>query len=143
MEYSSQQAGAVWPQSYMNLAQAIGLTDGVTAGTYDNITRAQAAQLFANALRCKTGSGTVYYQTLGDKAPKENVVMLAVGVASDDGTDNGAIRTSDGTYLPQAEGARPAALQGRRGALVLNDKKEIVTFVPDDSTSVTITFITK
>lgn len=139
LEYSSQQAGAVWPQSYMNLAQAIGLTDGVTAGTYDNITRAQAAQLFANALRCKTGSGTVYYQTLGDKAPKENVVMLAVGVASDDGTDNGAIRTSDGTYLPQAEGARPAALQGRRGALVLNDKKEIVTFVPDDSTSVTIT----
>ena len=139
LEYSSQQAGAVWPQSYMNLAQAIGLTDGVTAGTYDNITRAQAARLFANALRCKTGSGTVYYQTLGDKAPKENVVMLAVGVASDDGTDNGAIRTSDGTYLPQAEGARPAALQGRRGALVLNDKKEIVTFVPDDSTSVTIT----
>ena len=139
LEYSSQQAGAVWPQSYMNLAQAIGLTDGVTAGTYDNITRAQAAQLFANALRCKTGSGTVYYQTLGDKAPKENVVMLAVGVASDDGTDNGAIRTSDGVYLPRAEGARPAALQGRRGALVLNDKKEIVTFVPDDSTSVTIT----
>lgn len=139
LEYTTQQAGAVWPQSYMNLAQSIGLTDGVSAGTYDNITRAQAAQLFANALRCKTGSGTVYYQTLGDKAPKENVVMLAVGVASDDGTDNGAIRTSDGTYLPRSEGARPSALQGRRGALVLNDKKEIVTFVPDDSTSVTIT----
>ena len=55
LEYSSQQAGAVWPQSYMNLAQAIGLTDGVTAGTYDNITRAQAAQLFANALRRPPG----------------------------------------------------------------------------------------
>ena len=139
LEYTTQQAGAVWPQSYMNLAQSIGLTDGVSAGTYDNITRAQAAQLFTNALRCKNGAGTVYYQTLGDKAPKENVVMLAVGVASDDGTDNGAIRTSDGTYLPQAAGARPSALQGRRGALVLNDRKEIVTFVPDDSTSVTIT----
>lgn len=141
LEYSSQQAGAVWPQSYMNLAQAIGLTDGVTAGTYDNITRAQAAQLFANALRCKTGSGTVYYQTLGDKAPKENVVLLAVGVASDDGRSNNAISTSDSTetYLPRVEGVRPFALQGCRGALVLNDKKEIVAFVPDDSDSVTIT----
>ncbi|MEI3140390.1 MAG: hypothetical protein V8S34_01710 [Lawsonibacter sp.] len=27
--YSSEQAGAVWPQSYMNLAASIGLTDGV------------------------------------------------------------------------------------------------------------------
>lgn len=139
LEYSSQQAGAVWPQSYMNLAQSIGLTDGVNAGTYDNITRAQAAQLFTNALRCKTGTGSVYYRDLGKKNPKENVVMLAVGVASDDGTDDGAIRTSDGTYLPQSEGARPSALQGRRGALVLNDRNEILTFVPDDSTSVTIT----
>ena len=139
LEYTSQQAGAVWPQSYMNLAQSIGLTDGVNAGTYDNITRAQAAQLFVNALRCKTGTGSVYYRDLGDKNPKEDVVMLAVGVYSDDGSDNGAIRTSDGTYLPRSEGARPSALQGRRGALVLNDQKEIVAFVPDDSTSVTIT----
>ena len=139
LEYSTQQAGAVWPQSYMNLAQSIGLTDGVSAGTYDSITRAQAAQLFTNALRCKTGSGTVYYQTLKNGTAKENVVLLAVGVASDDGSDDGAIRTSDGTYLPQTAGARPSALQGRRGALVLNDKKEIVTFVPDDSSSVTIT----
>ena len=30
--YSSQQAGAVWPQSYMNLARSIGLTGGITAG---------------------------------------------------------------------------------------------------------------
>lgn len=137
--YSSEQAGAVWPQSYMNLGQSIGLTAGVTAGMYDTITRAQAAQLFVNALNCKTGSGSVYYKTLGDGSPKENVVMLAVGVASDDGSDDGAIRTSDGTYLPRAAGAQPSALQGRRGALVLNDKQEIITFVPDDSTAVTIT----
>ena len=139
LEYTTQQAGAVWPQSYMNLAASIGLTDGVSAGVNDSITRAQAAQLFTNALRCKTGAGSDYYRTLGDGAPREDVVLLAVGVDSDDGTDDGAIRTSDGTYLPQAEGARPSALQGRRGALVLNDKKEIVAFIPDDSTAVTIT----
>jgi len=135
--YSSQQAGAVWPQSYMNLAQSIGLTQGVNAGAYDSITRAQAARLFANALSCKTGAGSPYYQTLGQS--REEVVLLAVNVLADDGSAQGAVRTSVGTYLPQAENVKPTALQGKRGALVLNDKNEIVTFVPDDSESVTLT----
>ena len=60
-------------------------------------------------------------------------------MASDTGDSLGAVRTSSGTYLPQAENVSPTALQGRRGILVLNDRKEIVTFVPDDSQSVTIT----
>ncbi|MEA4932849.1 MAG: S-layer homology domain-containing protein, partial [Lawsonibacter sp.] len=135
--YSSEQAGAVWPQSYMNLAKSIGLTDGVSAGTYDNITRAQAAQLFVNALTCKTGAGQAYYKSLGTAT--ENVVLLAVDVDAEDGSTGGAVRTSGGTYLPKTEDVNPTALQGRRGALVTNDKQEIVTFVPDDSTSTTVT----
>lgn len=135
--YTSEQAGAVWPQSYMNLAKSIGLTDGIAAGTYDNLTRAQAAQLFVNALGCKTGEGSDYYKSLG--TPKEDVVLLAINVDTDDGSAHGAVRTSDGTYLPKTEDVEPTALQGRRGSLVLNDKQEIITFVPDDSEAVTIT----
>lgn len=135
--YSSQQAGAVWPQSYINLAASIGLTGGVTAGTNDPITRSQAAQLFVNALSCKTGDGGEYYQTLG--SAREEVVLLAVNVEAEDGSAEGAVRTSAGTYLPKTESAKPTALQGCRGALVLSDKQEIVTFVPDDSISTTIT----
>ena len=134
--YSSKDAGAVWPQSYMNLAQSIGLTDGVAAGPYDPITRAQAAQLFVNALSCKTGDGSDYYKSLG--TAKEDVVLLAVNVEAEDGSAEGAVRTSSGTYLPKTESAKPTALQGCRGALVLNDKQEIVAFVPDDSVSTTI-----
>lgn len=136
LNYSSAQAGAVWPQSYMNLAKSIGLTDGVSAGAYDNITRAQAAQLFVNALSCKTGSGSDYYKSLG--TPKDNVVLLAVNVEAEDGSAQGAVRTSGGTYLPKTEEVKPTGLQGRRGTLVLNDKQEIVTFVPDDSITTTI-----
>lgn len=134
--YSSQQAGAVWPQSYMNLARSIGLTDGVTAGNYDNITRAQAAQLFVNALDCKTGDGQNYYKSLGTAT--EDVVLLAVDVDAEDGSAEGAVRTSGGTYLPKTEDVCPIALQGHRGALVTNDKQEIVTFVPDDSVATTV-----
>lgn len=53
----------------------------------------------------------------------------------------GAVRTSNGTYLPDAEDVAPTALVGRRGSLVLNDQSEIVTFVPDDSSAVTISLM--
>ena len=136
--YTSDQAGAVWPQSYMDLAGSIGLTDGLPADYNAPLTRAQAAQLFVNALSCETADGAAYYTALG-KEVREDTVLLAVNVASDTGDSLGAVRTSAGTYLPQAENAAPTALQGRRGILVLNDQKEIVTFVPDDSQSVTVT----
>ena len=135
--YSSEQVGAVWPDGYLNLAQSIGLTDGVTSGANDPLTRAQAAQLFVNALSCKTGDGKDYYTTLGSES-KTDTVLLAVNTETDDGTAMGAVRTSNGTYLPDEEDVAPTALVGRRGVLVLNDQSEIITFVPDDSSSVTV-----
>ena len=101
---------------------------------------AQAAQLFVNALSCKTGDGKDYYTTLGSES-KQDTVLLAVNTETDDGSAMGAVRTSEGTYLPDAENVAPTALVGRRGVLVLNDQSEIVTFVPDDSTSVTISLL--
>lgn len=137
--YGSKQTGSVWPQSYLNLADSIGLTDGITAGMYEPLTRAQAARLFVNALNCKTGIGQVYYASLG--TCREDVLLLAVGVTSGDGTSDNAIRTSLETdpYLAAVGEVRPTALLGKRGALVLNEKQEIVTFVPDDSTAQTLT----
>lgn len=139
--YTSQQTGAVWPQSYMNLAKSIGLTDGVNSGAYDDLTRAQAAQLFVNALECKQGDGSLYYKSLGEAT--EGVIVLAVDVEADDGSGDRAIRTSvnQGTeaYLTASGVTYPTALQGRRGVLVLNKEKEIVTFIPDESTSTSVT----
>lgn len=135
--YTSAQAGALWPQSYMNLADSIGLRDGLPQDYNQPLTRAHAAQLFVNALTCKTNEGKEYYSTLGD--PKEDTVILAVNVATDTGEAMGAVRTSNGTYVPKVENVAPTALQGRRGTLMVNDSQEIVTFVPDDSTPVTIT----
>lgn len=135
--YSGNQVGAVWPDGYLNLAKSIGLTQGLSVSPSSAITRAQAAQLFVNALNCKTGGGQVYYTTLGQA--KENIVLLAVNTQTDDGSALGAVRTSEGTYLPIAEDVAPSALVGHMGSLVLNDKSEIVTFVPDESENVTIT----
>ena len=139
--YTSAQAGAVWPQSYMNLAGSIGLSDGLPADYNAPLTRAQAAQLFVNALRCKTAGGEVYYTSLGEVT--EDTIVLAVNVQTDDGSATGAIRTTQSesaeSYLPANGQGDVYALQGKRGAQVLNDKGEIVTFVPDDSNAITIT----
>lgn len=134
--YTRAQAGALWPQSYMNLASSIGLRDGLAQDYNQPLTRAQAAQLFVNALTCETADGKEYYTTLGEE--KKDTVLLAVNVATDTGEAMGAVRTSAGTYLPKAENVAPTALQGRRGSLVLNEDKEILTFVPDETTPVTI-----
>jgi len=135
--YTSAQTGAVWPQGYMDLAGSIGLTDGLPGDYNAPLTRGQAARLFVNALNCKTADGKAYYTTLGDA--KDGTVLLAVNVAADTGEAQGAVRTSSGTYLPKKEGVAPTALQGQRGSLVLNDKQEIVTFVPDDSQAMVVT----
>lgn len=70
---------------------------------------------------------------------KEKVILLDANATAEDNNSEGAIRTSDGTYLPAQEGVVPSALQGRRGVLVLDDKDRIVTFLPDETASVTVT----
>ena len=140
--YSSKETGNLWPQSFMNLARSIGLTAGMGTDPYAPITRAQAARLFVNALRCTGGDGKAYYQTIGASV-LENTIILSVNAAPDDGSRGSAIRTSANkdseSYLAAAGEVHPTALLGRRGALVLNDDNKIVAFAPDDSTSITIT----
>ena len=142
--YTSKEAGAVWPQGYMDLAESTGLSEGLNLKAGDAINRAQAAQLFVNALNCKTVKGDVYYKSLGTVANEQDkTIVLATGVETDDGSATGAIRTTSNknseAYLPAHGDANFSALQGKRGYLILNDKEEVVCFVPDGSTPTTIT----
>lgn len=142
--YTGKEAGAVWPQGYMDLAQSVGLTENLDVKAGTAINRAQAAQLFVNALRCKTAKGEAYYKSLGTVADEQNrSIILAVNVETDDGTTQGAIRTTSNknseAFLPAHGDGNVTALQGKRGWLVLNDKEEITAFVPDGSTPVTLT----
>ncbi len=134
--YGDDVAGAVWPAGYMNLAGTLNLTRGISASPSAPITRAQAAQLFVNLLSTQTEGGREYCTTLGSAS--ENVMLLAVGITGDDGIP-GAIRTSKGTYHPANQGVVPTALQGRRGTLVVNEKNQLLAFVPDGSTAVSVT----
>ena len=140
--YTSKEAGAVWPQGYMDLAVSVGLTEGLDLPVGSAISRGQAAQLFVNALSCKASNDKAYYENIGNVG-SEKTIILAVNVQTDDGSTLGAIRTTGmgkdfEAYLPAYGDGNVAALQGKRGYLVLNDKKEVVAFVPDRSTATTI-----
>ena len=138
--YTGKQAGAVWPQGYIDLGRSVHLLDGLYGGALDPISRAEAAQLFVNALSCETAGGEVYYKSLGEPQGEKSIV-LAVNVTTDDGSRTGAVRVVTGasvqSYLPAQGEGNPVSLQGRRGQLVLNDRKEIITFLPDSSTRIT------
>ncbi len=134
--YNDGDAGGIWPLGYLNLASSMGLTQGLSLSADDQITRSQAAQLFVQALSSKTKDGTLYCDSLGTVL--DDVMVLATNVTADNG-QSGAIRTSAGTYTTALSGVNPVALQGRRGTMILNEKNQIITFLPDDSTALTVT----
>ena len=136
--YTGSETGYLWPESYMDCAASIGLLDGISGSAHTVITRAQAARIFVNALGCPQRGGQAYYASLGSVS--ENTIILAANVTADDGS-SGAVRTSlnGEAFLPSSGSGSPYALQGKRGALVLNDRREIVAFLPDDSNSIKIT----
>ena len=140
--YTSREAGAVWPQGYMDLAKSIGLLDGLDVGSSTHINRGQAARLFVNALSCKNKEGKPYYTTIGQVVDEKKTIILAVNVEADDGSTIGAIRTTSDknseAFLPAHGDGNVTALQGRRGYLVVDNNQEVVTFVPDKSTATTI-----
>ena len=135
--YGDDKAGGNWPNGYLNLAASLGLNQNIiVSSSRQAITRAQAAQLFVNLLNSKTSGGQKFYASLGNVA--ENVLFLSVNVQDNNGL-TGAIQTSQGIYVPAVSGVVPVGLVGCRGALILNDRNEIVAFIPDGSSGVTVT----
>lgn len=128
--YTDSDAGAIWPDGYLALAASVGLTEGLELSANSSLTREQAVELFANLLCTAVPGGGLYYTTLGSCV--ENVLILDA-----DGGD-GAVRTSLGTYPIAADVPAPTALEGLRGTLVLNEKRELLTFIPTGGESRTV-----
>ena len=128
--YTDADVGMVWPKGFLDTASAIGLTEGLSLRGSDAITRSEAAQLFVNLLLTEQKDGSSpYAKTLGDTY--DNVVLLAADATADDGTD-GAMETTQGTFLPARTGDYEA-LCGMRGLLLLNEKQEVLSFLPATS----------
>ena len=129
--YKDENIGGVWPDSYMAEAAVIGLTDGVGTDASAGLTRGQAARLFLNLLRADMREGGSYV-TAGMKcAVVENAMLVSSRATGADGREN-ALQLANGTVYPMASGKTSnGMLDGSKGTLVLNDKGQAMTFVPD------------
>jgi len=129
--YSDQQAGAIWPNGYLNLAVSLGVTQGLVLGAHAAITRAQASALMSNALRAPTSGGEPYYQSIRGVASVKKVTVLETAAAS--GSLDGLlrVRTAAGVEDLRQENPVSAEFQGYSGQLLLNAAGRAMAFLPE------------
>lgn len=131
--------GGAWYEGYLAVGKAAGLTDGVTAGGADVITRAQAATLFYNLYFSNPkGSDKTYLTTLGGNEV-DYAVVLDTDATADDGTI-GCFRTTRDTY--KTDRAFDASLEGQEGKAVLDADGRLLAFRPKEGTSDRLVTIT-
>ena len=122
--------GTHWYDGYVGLAQASGLSDGLTLAGGGNISRGQAAVLFYNLLFTEgKDSDQIYLSSLGGSVQDE-AVILSTDAKADDGTP-GAVLTSAGTYKTD-RAAFDETLNGTRGSLVLDGDKKLLAVLPEE-----------
>ncbi len=126
--YADADVGAIWPQGHLAEAKSIGLTEGLNLSASSNLTRSDAAKLFANLLAMDTKEGGAYAASIcASTVP--NVVLVSCSATAPDGT-TGAMQTSDGTVYKMTNKSSSGLLNGRRGTLLLDKNGQVLTFVP-------------
>ena len=129
--YSGEDVGYRWPDGYITKAQALEITEGMTFGTYENVTRGNAAYV-------------VYRTLLAEKNPSAKISLIALSevedviVYADSSVDislaDGAISTTKGSYKLAEGFAVDSALFGRTGSLYLDEEGEVIDFVVQNET---------
>lgn len=127
-------SGGIWPEGYIDLAKASGVSAGVELAGGAAISRAQAAQLFVNVLGAKATSSSTNKDgetstTTGVYNPancvsRERVTLIAL---------NGNTARVSGGKKNSYDLVRPSSatvLNGLKGDLLLDADGKVLTFVP-------------
>lgn len=131
--YKDADMGGIWPDGYLASASTVGLTDGVISKGSNPVTRAQAARLFSNLLRCNIKEGGSYAAKIAASVV-ENVMLTTSGATGADGNDT-AMQIGNGAVYSMANKTSTGALNGMKGTLLLNKAGKVLTFVPQISGS--------
>lgn len=127
-------SGGIWPEGYIDLAKASGVSAGVELAGGAAISRAQAAQLFVNVLGAKatsrstdkdgeTSTTTRVYNP-ANCVSRERVTLIAL---------NGNTARVSGGKKNSYDLVRPSSatvLNGLKGDLLLDADGKVLTFVP-------------
>ena len=119
--YTDADAGAIWPDGYLALAEANGVSEGLHYGANDTVDRAGAAKLFVNTLNAYTNTGLRFLETLGSLS--EETVLLRV--------ESGRMVTEDRSsgYL-MAWPVEGSYYIGALGRVLIDSAGRALTFLP-------------
>lgn len=137
--YSGEDVGYRWPDGYIAKAEALGITDGISFGKYENVTRGNAAYLAYNTLLADKKEGESSVQLLSSSR-KEDIVIYG-DQSYDASVASGNIVTTGGTFkLAQSSGIT-AEDYGTLGTLYLDSEQKAVAFVPEKETKQAVTVV--
>lgn len=134
--YNGEDVGYKWPEGYITKAQSLEITKGMTFGTYENITRGNAAYVIYNTLLADKKEGSSV-KLLSSKSVEDVVIygdsMIDASIAS------GNISTTRGTYKLSDSSNINSSIYGRLGTLYLDSEERATAFVPENETVRSIT----
>ena len=135
--YTSSEVGTAWPDDYLDLADEIGISDGLALSADSAMTVGQAAQLLFNAMRCSTASGASYASQMSD-ASLSDAILLSNSASSDLGYNSVKVYAGGAsTYYSQSV-SLSGELVGTSGTLLLDSSGSVCGFIPDAASVVQV-----
>jgi len=133
--YTDSDVGLNWPRSYIDKANQIGLTKGLNLNANDVITRAQAAQIFYNAIFTRNIDGEKYCDELG--FTEQKVIILQKNGPSPDNLLRGLVTIGGDGFYPYR--SAPDVEEGSQGVLLVDGDGYVLSWAPDIQTKREIT----
>lgn len=125
--YEDADAGGIWPDGYLALADAAGVSEGLSLGGASAVTRSQAARLFVNVLTAQGKDGSPFWERLGTLG--ERTTLRAV--------ENGRLITeAEEKGVPMEHPVESSILAGSPGRVLSNAAGKALTFLPEENSSV-------
>ncbi len=127
--YTTQDIGSFWPTDHMNMANSLGLLDGISKTVWDSITYSDASILFSNLLNMQTKEGKEYLSTIASTTVQNAIVL---DTNAQNGTNSGMLKVySDGkiSYYEQAQPLSNSLELSEIGTLLLDEQGRATAFV--------------
>lgn len=129
--YDGEDVSYRWPDGYISKAEALGICDGITFGTYEYLTRGNAAYLVYNTLLADKKEGADV--KLMSSSSTEDVIIYA-DYTLDASMDAGSIATTKGTFKLAQSTTITDEDYGKLGTLYTDSEQKAVAFVPERET---------
>ncbi len=125
--YTDADFGNTWPYGQISLAKGIGLTNNVTKGIGEPITRYDALKIVYNTLNSNVKDSDREYSSDIDVVLHSDVIVMATN-KEDSSVSYGKVLTSAGTFKCDDS---ISEFVGLKGSLAVGSGGEVICFTPD------------